>query len=150
MAWFLTGRSCLLFFQLFKVGPSVNICIHYHSSHLCIIHLTSYYGCRCFRHTHLLKNLLLMQINSVSWCDCWSYVDTEHWRTRSDCASCNMQQLVRAWISPLAPPRAKSSQQRCLAPCSVLLGWLQMERQSDREGCSRDAVKAFKHVEGFL
>lgn len=117
MARFLTGRSCLLFFQLFKAGPSVNICIHYHSfTSLYYSYLTSYYCCRRFRHTHLLKNLLLMQINSVSSCYCWSYFDTEYWHTSSDCVSCNRQQLVRAWISPLAPPRAKSSQQHRLAP----------------------------------
>lgn len=82
MAWCLAGRCCLLFFQLFKAGPSV-IRLSLFTS-LCMIHLTSFYGCRCFGHKHYVKKkrkrFLIVLIN-VSWFCCFVFINVENRRT---------------------------------------------------------------------
>lgn len=133
--------SRMLLFVILSAVQSQALCQFLHPlwllTSLCIIHLTSFYVCHCLRHKHRVN---------VSWFCCWSYIYIFFFwlieLERLIVLPLSRQQRVKAWISPLAPPGAKSSQQRRHAPlCSADHRWGDRKRRFDREqGWLREGV----------
>lgn len=72
------------------------------------------------------------------------------WRIEAlDCVCCDRQQLLGSWITPLAPPRAKSSRRRRHAPPRPARLMAGRESLSGNRG-DEEGVWALIHVEGFL
>lgn len=152
VAWFL---AVALLFVILSAVQSCILCEFLHPlsllTSLCIIYLTSFYGCGCFRHKYIVKKKISTSKHVlVLLLEFFFFMG----RTGAlDCASCNRQQLVGAWISPLAPPGAKSSQQHRRAPLRP--AWLIIDGETGGESLTanrddEERVQQLIDCEGFI
>lgn len=123
------GAAVCYSFSCSKPGP-LRI-----SASIIASHISLYYSFNpilwCFRHKQCVKTICHLRANVLVL----AVILT--WRVGAlDCGSCSRQQLVRAWIIPLALPGGK--EQPAASPqsppsCSADHRWRDREREFDRE-----------------